>query len=408
MRVPTSTFYRQEFNRFSEQWDRMSTALRQATSPEKLRLQYDSDDPVLAVDVNTTTDYIDTLTNYGMNTTLASNRVKTYDSAMNKVIGAVQSLSSLTTLASTQTLDDSSRSSIAIQMNSILEQLLGAANMQDGTGQYIFSGYNTQSPAYLLQSDGKYYYQGSYDTTMINIGLNSEVVYGDSGFNIFGDIPTGNGVFTVSPNTANTGSVQISTGNINNAAPFVKDNYTLTFTNVAGVDYYELTGASSGVVIPATVYTDGATITANGMSFSMKGAPKSGDTFSINPSTNQNVFDTMTGLVNLLKTPVGNDATAYAKYATNLNQYISSMDQALKHFVSYQSVIGTRGQQIDTQTSSILALTNIQKDIWTNIATVPEYESISNMKAQSNALEMTNGIYAELQRTLSSILRKYA
>lgn len=405
MRVPTNTFYRQEALRFNEQWDKMSNALRQAN--DKLRLQYDSDDPVLAVDVNTTMNYIDTLTNYGLNTTLADNRVQTYDNTMKNVIGAVMQLSSLTTQAATQTIDDDARSAISIQINSILQQILGAANTQDGTGQYIYSGYNTGSPAYLLQSDGQYHYQGSYDTSMINIGLNAQIVYGDSGFNVFGDIPTGNGTFTVAPNPANTGSVQVSAGNLNNAAPYVKDDYTVTFTRVAGVDYYQLDGAVSGSVIPPTVYTDGATITANGMSFSMKGVPNPGDSFSVNPSTKANVFDTMTKLVDLLKTPIGSDAASFAKYSTNLNQLVASMDQAFTHFTSYQSTVGTRGQQIATQYESNLSLTNIQKNIWTQTATVPDYESISNMKAQENALQMTNSIYAELQRTLANILSKY-
>lgn len=406
MRVPTSTFYRQEYDRFADQWDKMSTALRQAT--DKMKLQYDSDDPVLAVDVNTTMDYIDTLTNYGMNTTLADDRVQTYDSTMKNVIGAVQSLSSLTTLAATGTIDDQGRGAIAIQMQSILQVIMGAANSQDGTGQYIFAGYNTESPPFMLQSDGKYHYQGSYDTTMINIGLNTTVVYGDSGFEVFGNIPTGNGFYTISPATTNTGTVSMGGGTVDTTGSFVKDDYTLTFTNVAGVNYYQLDGATSGVVVPPTVYSPGATITANGMTFTMKGQPNAGDTFSINPSTKQNAFDTLTDMINLLKTPIGSDAAAQAQYATKLNQYVDSMNQALDHFIAYQSIIGTRGQQISSQYHSVSSLTDIQKGIFTKIATIPEYESISNMKAQSNALDMTIGIYAELQKTLANILRKFS
>ncbi|MHB1221668.1 MAG: flagellar hook-associated protein FlgL [Gammaproteobacteria bacterium] len=407
MRVPTSAFYRQESLRFSEQYDRMSTALRQGTG-DKLRLQFDSDDPVLATDVHTTEGYLNDLTGYGTNSTLAADRTKTYDISMQNVIGSVQQLSSQTTLAATQTLSDTSRAALASQIESNLQSILRVAKTQDVTGQYIFSGYNTDSPAFILENDGKYHYQGSYDTTTINIGLNAEVVYGDSGFNVFGSIPTGNGTFTIAPTTTNTGTIEIGSGNATNSTPFVKDDYTLSFTNVAGVNYYQLTGVTSGTVIPATVYVPGTTITANGMAFTLKGAPNAGDSFSIKPSQNQNVFDTMTNLVNLLRTPIGDDLAARSRYATNLNQYTASMDQVLNHLISFQANIGTRGQQIDIQANSLLSLTNIQKNIWTNLATVPDYESISNMKSQMSALDMTTGMYAQLQRALSDMLKKFS
>ena len=407
MRVPTSTFYRQEALRFAEQYDKMSTALRQANG-DKLRLQFDSDDPVLAVDVHTTENYIDSLNNYNTNTTLAANRAKTYDSAMSDVIGAVQNLSSLTTLAATQTLNDTERSAIASQIEFNLQSILRAANTQDGTGQYIFSGYNTEAPAFILENDGKYHYQGSYDTTLINIGVNVDVVYGDSGFAVFGNIPTGNGTFTISPSNTNTGTVEIGSGNPTNATPFVKDDYTLSFTSVAGVDYYQLTGVASGTVIPATPYIPGTTITANGMAFTLNGNPNPGDSFNIKPSQNQNVFDSMADLVKLLREPIGTDLGARSRYATNLNQFTASMDQVLNHLISYQSTIGTREQQIETQQNSLLSLSNIQKGIWTDIATVPDYESISNVKEQMNALDMTTGIYAQLQRALTEMLKKFS
>ncbi len=133
---------------------------------------------------------------YQNNQALALNRAELYQSATSTAISYVNEIRDAIRTVSNDTYNDAQRSAISRDIEGYLKGLLNVANTQDGSGNYIFSGFNNTSPAYV-QQNGQYVYQGGYDATSIYISPTVDVPYTESGYDIFSNIYLGNGTFTV-------------------------------------------------------------------------------------------------------------------------------------------------------------------------------------------------------------------
>lgn len=412
MRVPTNSFYRSQMENLTAQYQSLARVNQQITSQKKLLSS--ADDPVLAHRINQTEGYLLDIASYSQSAASARDRAQLHESATQQASTLLDQIQQLVIRSRDDTLSDKDRSINATQMQGMLQSLLNLANSQDGTGEYIFSGFNSGSPAYQLQG-GSYKYLGGFETTSINIADGVTALYNESGYNVFGDIYNGNGVFTASANTGNIGTGYTDAGVITDPAAFVADTYTITFvTNSAGDLAYQVTGASSGQVIPAPpatspanapAYTAGQKIIFNGITMTMNGMPGVGDTFQLQPSTKQNVFDTIQGIINSLNTSTVNNPQASAIMHQNLAQGAASLQQAYNHVASYHAEVGTRTaviiNQINSNNSNELNQAGIVKDL----QDIDMYEALSNFQALLLQLQATQGSYSQMQKMMTELFR---
>jgi flagellar hook-associated protein 3 FlgL len=322
-------------------------------------------------------------------------------------------INELTQNAKTDTLNNNDRVNLANELSSYMTRLVNTANTQDGDGNYIYSGSNTNSPPFV-SVNGVYQYQGGLDTVNINIAPNITSIYNDSGFSAFGNIPTGNGTFTVSQNPSNTGAASTSPGTIVSNASYVPDTYTLSFvTNGAGELAYQVVGANSGQLIPlppattptdAPTYTQGMNISFNGINLNVMGQPKVGDSFDVAPSTKQNVFNSLQQLITRLKTPVYS-AEDKANFNQTITQVSESLGQASSHFQAYLSTVGSRAAAIDSQVDTNTKNTTEQNIILGTISNIDPYQVISEFSQQKMTFELTEQVYMKVQDTLTQFLK---
>lgn len=407
MRISTFYQFQKQGDLINQQYEQMNKLYAQSGGK---KIQSSSEDPVLASQIKANENYIQSINNYYNNGVLAQNRARLFSTSIQNSISIIGDVKNLITKAQSGTLSDSNES-MAEQLQGDLTMLLTYANTQDADGNYIFSGFNTNTPPYV-EVNGSYQYQGGYTSAVIDIGPNASAVYYESGFNIFSDIYTGNGKFTVTADDANTGSASTSPGSVVNTATYVPDTYTLTFlTNSAGQKVYQIVGATSGQVIPpppatmspddAPVYNPKSDITFNGMSFNVDGNPSAGDSFVIAPSSQENVFNAIQDLMDLMKSPPANKAI----YDQKLTQLSATFSQISTHMTTYLTQVGTRSQAVDEQvktndtilTNSTIALSGLQdSDI------VAVYSALAQ---KSVALQATYSGYAKLQETLLALLK---
>lgn len=411
MRIPTFAQFQQQAGMISKQYDKLSQLQSQASTGK--RIINPSDDPALAGQVKVVQDYIDLLQTFDHNSKLAKTRYDLFGSSIQSTIASVTDVQSLIQKARNGTMQDAqSRLNLAKQMEGDLATLLNLANTQDVEGKYIYSGFNTSTAPYS-QSGSGFQYNGGYTPTTIDVAPNVSAIFTESGHNIFGNIKTGNGAFTVTAGSGNTGVASTSPGSITGAS-YVPDTYTIQFvTNAAGELAYQVTGANSGQVIPAPpavtpanapVYQPGVSgqdITFNGVNINMNGAAKVGDTFQVKPSAKQDVFTMIQNAITTLKNPVNNQGA----YDQALSQLGSSLMQAFNHLVSYQSDFGARVTTINNQadsTSKMITDQTIQKS---HLEDADITQVFSQLSQQSLALQVTQQSYLKLQETLSQILK---
>lgn len=373
-------------------------------------LTNDSDNPALSYQINAKADYVNTLSAYSSNGNSATTRATIISNAAQNTSNVVSQVQTLLSQAQNPTSSEQ-RTSIASALQGYLNNLVSIANTPDENGNYIFSGSSTTTPPYALVN-GSYQYQGSDTPQQIDIAPNTPTVYGDVGSNLFGNVKTGNGTFTITAGSNNTGTATTTAGNVTDANAYVADNYTLTFTtNSTGQIVYQVSGATNGQVIPVPpatspdgdpLYTNGSAIKFNGMSLTVSGQPAAGDTFQIQPSTSGNVFDSLNNLISALNDP----SLTSTQLTQKLTQYSAEFETASSQVNSYLAVSGARAQTIQAQVSSNTATINAQTIAASNLGAINPAQVYSALSQQSLVLQATQSAYTQLQSVIAQLLKQ--
>lgn len=270
--------------------------------------------------------------------------------------------------------------SLATEVRNQYEELLGLANSTDSLGEFLFSGYQGGTKPFSESSPGNVVYAGDQGQREIQIGPTRQVPISEDGSAVFQEIKTGNGIFVATAGSTNTGTGIMSPGNVTSAANWAQSTNSRNFRIVFDVNSsvsppsttYDivdtvnnvsmLTGAAPAVAGPfLRTYTDGSSIQLKtvappdtnptafdfGAELVIRGAPADGDTFTIAPSTNVDVFATLHNLITDLetasRTPLGN-----TQLANQMTGVLSNIDNAIDRFLTVRASVGTRMKEVET------------------------------------------------------------
>lgn len=411
MRLPTVNQFKSEMTTLSNQYDRIQNLQTQVTTGKKL--QNASEDPLLADRINAVGDFVQNVKGYQLNGTLAESRVSLASSNIQQSINEVGRIRELIQTAQNDTMNNSDRKNIALELQGHLDNLLQVANARESNGEYIFSGINVHSVSYENQG-GRYVYQGGQEVTRIAINNQNTVPFNDSGLETFGNIKTGNGLYSLSSAASNTGTgVVTSGGSLQNVA-YVPDNYTITFvTNSSGNLAWQVTGLTSGQIIPAPpLVTPGdapefhsnTDMAFNGVNLQFAGLPQVGDTFQVEQSTTQNMFNTLQDVINTLNTPV-NTAQERASFHQALGEQSSSFRQVANHLNGFLTELANRQNNITDQIAFSNNILTEQKVLLGKLSDVDITEVISDLTQRLTTLEITQQSYLKIQDTLNRLLK---
>lgn len=407
IRMPMISRFKTQLDQMSLQYERAATLQVQVSTGKKI--QRSSDDPRLATQIQSVQDYLDRLSGYQNNIILAQNRLSASSAALQQATNIGVKVKQLLVEAQNQTLNNDDRAAIAIELNGLLESMFAIANTQDGNGEYLFNGVSS-GPAYL-KNGSEYVYQGTYDGNFIAIDDNTRVQYNQSGFSIFGDIKSGTGLFSVSANSNNTGSGQLASVNTANAG-VVNDPYTITMvTNSSGKLAYQIVDDATGLfvvpILPADApeYISGNPISFNGINTQLSGEPALGDSFSVTPSTTQNVFKTIQNVINALNMPI---STPQTRAAVNqiMTEQASSFNNAFEHLIDATTKTGFTAQQVDIQMEYSKDIILQQKTYLSSISDIDLPATISTLSLQLTSLEMTQQTYTKLQEFFTHLVNQ--
>ena len=290
MRISTNQLQQQSVNSMLEQQGKLSKTQLQVSTGR--RILTPADDPAAASQVLGLTQQKEVTAQYQANADAARARLSLEESSLGGVGDLLQRVRELAVQANNAPLSNSDRASIAQEVRQRLDELLSLSNTKDGNNEYLFAGYQGSTQAFTTNASGSFNYNGDEGQRYLQIGSNRQVAVGDSGTSVFRAIRNGNGVFSTQESIANTGTGIINPGTVNGT--FVPDTYILAFIQVLPTDpvTYTVTGVASGLVASGT-YTSGNSISFNGVQTSVTGTPANGDSFSVTPSANQDIFTTV-------------------------------------------------------------------------------------------------------------------
>jgi flagellar hook-associated protein 3 FlgL len=346
-----------------------------------------SQDPIAAGRVNNFTQTLAQSHQYATNANSAQTNLNVEDSAMSQVQNQLQALRTLALEANTGTLTSTDRTAIAQQAAQIQNSLMDLANTQNGSGEYIFSGFSTQTQPFTSSAAGVTY-NGDQGQRQVQIAAGQTVADGDNGNAVFNEIKTGNGTFAVSANAANTGGGIVGATTVSNPAAYDGGTYSINFT--APDTYQVLEGAT---VVTTGSYTDGDTIAFNGVQFTLSGTPAAGDSFSLAPSANQSLFASVQNLVTALQS----GGSTSASLNNSINASINNIDQALEQSSNVRASIGGRLNSITTQQSvATTQQTQLQQSIST-LQSLNYAQAITTLDQQNTTLSAALQAFTQTQ-----------
>jgi flagellar hook-associated protein 3 FlgL len=328
---------------------------------------------------------------YTTNGNSAQGSLNTEDNALTQLQNQLQSVRSLALEANNGTESQQDLGAIATQVSQIQQSLLSLANTQDGSGNYIFGGFSTETQPFSLSASGATY-SGDQGQRQVEIGAGQTVVVGDNGDLVFNQIKNGNGTVNVTAAAGNTGTGVLGATTVSSPAAYSGGSYTIEFTSPKAYKVLNSTGAT----VTSGAYTSGQSISFAGLEVALSGQPAAGDSFSVAPSTDQSIFTTVQNLVNALQSAKPAPA-AQAQLNNSIAGAINDIDQALSQMQTVQSSVGARLNTITTaQSVGTTQQTQLQQSI-SNLQSLDYASAVTTLDSQNTTLSAAMEAFTQTQ-----------
>lgn len=286
----------------------------------------------------------------------ARNSLSQTESILNSVSDAVTSAKTLLIQASSDTLSDVDRESIASDLRGIYETMIGQANATDGNGRYLFGGYADSAPPFVKDADGNVQYKGDSNAREQRIDASRKMPVTSNGEDIFMSVPSGAGYVADAP-SSNAGSVtfggpQVADVNDDNYG----DNFAVSFDDSSGemeVIVNNLDDTTNNPVVKQA-YTgngeDGQTVSFGGLDITLEGEPDLSDTINVSKAGSEqhepDLFRTMEEAIRVLEAP-NEDPQATADFRNTVNTAMRDLDNALDNALTVRASAGARLNELD-------------------------------------------------------------
>ena len=228
----------------------------------------------------------------------------------------------------------------------------------------------------------------------MQVSEDTQLAVRDNGADVFQGMSTGDGRFLLETPASNTGDALVKMSSTIDA---ISDDYSVVFVQANADDpiTYSVAGAVSGVVATGT-YQSGEAFSFNGISIEIEGAPTNGDSYQINRSVRQDVFQSVQSIADALIAG-GDTGAKSSRLVNNLGQSISTMDQALEHLQSRRTIIGNRLQALDTRADeNANGLLRLERQT-TELNDLDFAEAVSRLNLQTTALQAAQQSYIKIQ-----------
>ena len=391
MRISSIEQFQQGIDSILNQQAKLNqTQLQLATGKKILK---PSDDPAVATQLLNLSSLKANNLQYDRNINTALNELELQESVLASSGNVLQRVRELVIQANNATQSTQTRAAIADEISNLADELLQLSNSKSPSGEYIFAGYNSRTPAFAKSGTG-FVYQGDQGQRLLQVSEDTQLAVRDNGADVVQGMMTGDGRFLLESPASNTGDGLVKMSSTIDA---ISDNYTITFIqgNPGDPLLYSVSGEDTGAVETGT-FAAGEAINFNGISIEIEGTLQNGDSYAINRSVRQDVFQSVQAIASALLAGAETGAKS-SKLANDLGQSISTMDQALDHLQSRRTIVGNRLQALDTRASENAdGLLRLERQT-SELNDLDFAEAVSRLNLQTTALQAAQQSYIKIQ-----------
>lgn len=187
MRISTAWAQQLSVNAMASQQTKLAKLQQQISSG--LKVSTPAEDPAAAVRVLDLESTISETNQYQSNIATMRGRLNVEESALETSGNILDRAKELTLQSMNDSLNSTDRLSIKVEVDQLIQELVGVANTQNANGEFIFSGHLSKVPAFAEHPvTGEYVYQGGSQQRALQISPTRQVADGDLGFNVFENI----------------------------------------------------------------------------------------------------------------------------------------------------------------------------------------------------------------------------
>lgn len=387
MRVSTGMYFDSGVRGISQQMSSVYKLQQQIATGR--RIVTPADDPVAAAQALQAQQSKDVNAQFTTNIGNAKSALKMEEAQLSSVMDMFGRLRELTVQAGNDPLSANDRVSIAMELRSRFDELMGLANSTDGSGQYLFSGFQGSTKpfggnvdALIIGASTEVQYLGDDGQRTLQVASNRYLPVSDAGNDVFMRIKTGNGSFTTAYAGGNAGTGVIDAGSVTDPVTWnalANKNYSITFASDASTTppttRYDILDAGGNSLLTGgpgaapianqRLYKSGEAIVLQsqgaeaafnlGAAVTISGDPVAGDSFGVAPSSSQSLFKTIATLIGRLESPpLG--AAEQAQFSADIGSALTNLDQAQENLLRVTASLGARGNELDS-------LENINADL---------------------------------------------
>lgn len=270
------------------------------------------------------------------------NALSQEESVLNTVNDVYSRAKTLMVQASSDTLSDADRASVASELRGLYESLIGLGNTRDGNGRYLFGGYQDETAPFVRDATGNVSYVGNPDVREQQVDGDRRMAVGHSGDKIFRSVHSSAGYLAdagmTNQGTLNFGGINI----IDSNHPDFGQAYDIEFADNAGQMQYRVNGGGWAD------YNDPMNLTLGGVDVELKGQPATGDTLRVarGQDSNMDMFRTFEKALAVLDNPA--DTAAKQTQRTNtLRTVMREFDNGMDNVLTTRAEVGARLNELD-------------------------------------------------------------
>lgn len=348
-----------------------------------------ADDPVASTRILELNQEVAVNDQFQRNAELAEGRLALQDDRLGGIGEVIERLRTLAVSSGNGSLTKEDLGSIAAEVEQRLDQLAGLLNARDASGEYVFSGFQGGTQPFQKNDSGSYRYQGDEGVRFVQIDSSVRIQSTLNGQELFEDTPAYTKTFFPQVGAANQSDppATITVGQVVDQElydAFYPEDMVVEFTSATTFD---IKVKSSGLVLQSNVtYTPNGPIVAQGTQFEIRGAPVTGDTFSIESSEKQGLLRTVEkfvyGLRNYLPTADGRDS-----FELLLESTIANLDSSSTSVLDARGQLGARLNTLETGLEQLKDAKILTQEALSLLESVDYAEAISLLSLQQFSLD---------------------
>lgn len=417
MRISTQQIFSLGLNNLLSLQSQIARTQQQISSGK--RIQTPADDPVASPQIQGVKEQLALVEQYKVNAAAAEKKLRLEETTLNSIKNAIQRVRELAVQGGNGAWGFAERQGIATEIRQRLQELVSGVNTTDASGNYLFSGFQSNVKPFVAQTGGGYLYQGDQGQLSLQVASNLTVAVSDPGSAVFTGIDDPLNV-AITAGGGNGGTATVTNQAVTHQSDFETffggDSALVTFSVGPGGTTYRVSRVSDGATInggnpPAPLigipYVPSEPIEFLGAHVAFSGTPADGDTFTVTAgaATKTDMLSVVEKLANGLS-GLTDSPQDQALLDEVIADSLITLDQVIEQISHTEANIGARLNTIENANNTNVDLELVNKEILSNLEDLDYTQAISDLSQQSFVLEAAQSSFVRISNlSLFNFLR---